>query len=304
MNKTRWALGLKKKNLKVRAEILKRTRSFFHDRGYLEVETPARIPVNAPEPHIDPVLSEGWSLQTSPELAMKRMLAAGYDQIFQIARVWRSGERGRYHLPEFTLLEWYRTGIGYRGLMDECVHFFLSLVPQAKIHFHGVTIDLSPPWPVMSLEEAFAAFASSSLEASMEKGHFEEVLSQEVEPKLGFDKPLFLTDYPASMAALARIKPENPLVAERFELYCAGMELANAFTELVDPHEQRVRFESDEALRQSLSKPPQPLPEKFLQDLEVMPEAAGIAFGFDRLLLLLTDSETIDEVVAFCPEDL
>lgn len=304
MNRTQWALGLKKKNLKVRAETFKQIRIFFHDRGYLEVETPARIPVNAPEPHIDPVLSEGWSLQTSPELAMKRMLAAGYDKIFQIAKVWRSGERGRYHLPEFSLLEWYQTGIGYRDLMDECVQLFLALVPQAKIHFHGSTIDLSPPWPVMTLEDAFATHASNSLEVALKKDRFEEILTQEIEPKLGFDKPLFLTDYPAHMAALARINPDNPLVAERFELYCAGLELANAFSELVDSKEQRARFESDEATRQSLGKRPQPLPQNFLLDLEDMPEAAGIAFGLDRLLMLLTDSQTIDEVVAFSPEDL
>ena len=304
MNEPNWALSRKRQRLTERAQIIQSIRSFFIDRGYLEVETPHRIPANAPEPHIDAVASGACALHTSPELAMKRMLAAGYEQLFQICRVWRNGERGQFHLPEFTLLEWYRTGIDYNALMNECMELLFVLLPGGKLDRGGRTIDLTIPWQKLTITEAFTQYASMDLNQALASDCFEEILTSEVEPHLGKDKPTFLTEYPSSLAALARSKPGEPQFAERFELYIDGLELANAFSELTDAEEQRRRFEKDEELRRTAGKTPYPLPEKFLAELENLPEAAGIALGLDRLIMLITEAEKIDDVVAFGPDDL
>ena len=304
MSEPNWALSRKRQRLTERAQIIQSIRSFFIDRGYLEVETPHRIPANAPEPHIDAVASGSCALHTSPELAMKRMLAAGYEQLFQICRVWRNGERGQFHLPEFTLLEWYRVGIDYNALMNECMELLFVLLPKGKLDRGGRTIDLTMPWQKLTITEAFTQYASMDLNQALTSDCFEEILTSEVEPHLGKEKPTFLTEYPSSLAALARSKPGEPQVAERFELYIDGLELANAFSELTDAEEQRRRFEKDEELRRSAGKTPYPLPEKFLAELENMPEAAGIALGLDRLIMLITEAEKIDDVVAFGPDDL
>ncbi len=304
MSEPNWALSRKRQRLTERAQIIQSIRSFFIDRGYLEVETPHRIPANAPEPHIDAVASGTCALHTSPELAMKRMLAAGYEQLFQICRVWREGERGQFHLPEFTLLEWYRGGIDYNALMNECMELFFVLFPEGKLDRGGRTIDLTMPWQKLTVTEAFTRYASMDLNQALASDCFEEILTGEVEPHLGKEKPTFLTEYPSSLAALARSKPGEPQVAERFELYIDGLELANAFSELTDVEEQHRRFEKDEELRRTAGKTPYPLPEKFLAELENMPEAAGIALGLDRLIMLITDAEKIDDVVAFGPDDL
>jgi lysyl-tRNA synthetase class 2 len=304
MSEPNWALYRKRQTLTERARIIQSLRSFFIDRGYLEVETPHRIPANAPEPHIAAVASGNCALHTSPELAMKRMLAAGYEQLFQICRVWRDDERGQFHLPEFTLLEWYRTGINYNALMNECMELLFVLVPEGKLYREGRTIDLAMPWQKLTVAEAFAQHASMGLNEALASDCFEEVLTSEVEPHLGKERPTFLTEYPSSLAALARTKPGEPKIAERFELYIDGLELANAFSELTDPEEQRRRFEEDEKLRRAAGKTPYPLPEKFLAELSTMPEAAGIALGLDRLIMLITETEKIDDVVAFGPHDL
>jgi lysyl-tRNA synthetase class 2 len=304
MSEPNWALSRKRQTLTERARIIQNIRSFFIDRGYLEVETPHRIPANAPEPHIDAVASGACALHTSPALAMKRMLAAGYEQLFQICRVWRDGERGQFHLPEFTLLEWYRSGIDYNALMNECMELLFVLVPEGKLYREGRTIELAMPWQKLTVAEAFAQHASMGLNEALASNCFEEILTSEVEPHLGKEKPTFLTEYPSSLAALARTKPGEPQVAERFELYIDGLELANAFSELTDAEEQRRRFEEDEELRCLSGKAPYPLPEKFLAELSTMPEAAGIALGLDRLIMLITDATKIDEVVAFTPDEL
>jgi len=278
-------------------------RAFFIARGFLEVETPQRIPANAPEEYIDPVPSGDWWLQTSPELAMKRLLAAGYGDIFQVSRVWRDAERGRRHLPEFTLLEWYRADADYTALMSDCEALLRTLVPAGVLERDGLRIDLNPPWPRLSLAEAFSRHADRSLEQALAEGSYEEVLSEQVEPALGAG-PVFIVDFPASMAALARLKPGDSAYAERVELYIGGLELANGFSELVDPVEQRLRFEQAEAQRRAAGKPPVALPGPFLGDLARMPDAAGIALGLDRLVMLLTGAGTIDEVVTFIPETL
>lgn len=304
MRETNWALARKRQKLTERAQIIQEVRNFFINRGYLEVATPHRIPANAPEPHIDAVASGAWALHTSPELAMKRLLAAGYEQLFQICQVWRDGERGQYHLPEFTLLEWYRTEVDYHALMTECMELLFVLVPQRRLLRQGRSIELAAPWQTLTVSEAFAQYASMSLEEALATDCFEEVLSGEVEPQLGKERPLFLIEYPTSLAALARTKPGQPEVAERFELYIDGLELANAFSELTDPDEQRNRFQADEETRRAAGKTPYPLPESFLNEMKCMPEAAGIALGLDRLIMLLTDSTKIDEVVAFTAEEL
>ncbi len=304
MSEPNWPLTRKRQRLTERAQIIQTIRSFFVERGYLEVETPHRIPANAPEPHIDAVASGACALHTSPELAMKRMLAAGYEQLFQICRVWRDGERGQFHLPEFTLLEWYRTGIDYNALMNECMELLFVLVPEGKLSRAGRSIELRMPWQKLTLAEAFAGYATMDLHQALATDRFEEILTSEVEPQLGKERPTFLTEYPRSLAALARTKPGEPEIAERFELYIDGLELANAFSELTDPQEQRHRFEEDEACRRRAGKRAYPLPEKFLEELCRMPESAGIAFGLDRLVMLLTDASEIDQVVAFSPDEL
>ncbi|MEJ2471042.1 MAG: EF-P lysine aminoacylase EpmA [Desulfuromonadales bacterium] len=304
MGEPNWTLARKRSILMQRARILTRIRAFFAERGFLEVDTPQRIPVNAPEQHIDPVPSDGWVLQTSPELAMKRMLAAGYETIFQICHVWRDGERGRLHLPEFTLLEWYRSGTDYRALMADCVALLQALTDGHSLCRQGREISLAPPWQVLTVSDAFHRYAPRSLAEAIADRSFETILTEAVEPCLGQDKPTFLIEYPAALAALARLKPDDPTVAERFELYIDGMEIANAFSELNDPVVQRQRFVADEQERRSAGKSAAPLPEKFLQELPTMPDAAGIALGLDRLIMLLTDTPRIDDVVALAPEDL
>lgn len=303
MQDPNWALARKRDTLAQRARIVQAIRAFFVDRQFLEVETPHRIPVNAPEPHIDALPSREWWLHTSPELAMKRLLAAGYDSIFQICRVWRDNERGTRHLSEFTMLEWYRVGCDYQTLMSDCEALVEKLVPSGKLTWQQSQIDLQTPWRRLRVVEAFEAYASLSMADALEQDRFEELLVSEVEPQLGMN-PVFLYDYPIEHAALARPRKDNPQLAERFELYIGGVELANAFSELCDPNEQRARFVHDEAMRRGAGKAPNPLPEKFLEELAALEAATGIALGIDRLVMLLCDCDAIDEVVAFTTEML
>ena len=299
-----WQLAQRRPALEARARIVQTIRAFFIDQGFLEVETPQRIPVNAPELHIDAVRSGAWFLHTSPELCMKRLLSAGYPRIFQICRVWREAERGSRHLPEFTLLEWYRADADYLNLMDDCEALLRALVPVGSLPVRGAVIDLTGPWQRLTVAEAFAAYASLPLAQALAADRFDELLSREVEPRLGQECPTFLYDYPAQLAALARHKAHHPELAERFELYIAGIEVANAFSELTDPAEQRQRFTVEEAARRVQGTEPLPLPENFLAELANLPPSAGIALGIDRLVMLLTGAATVDAVVAFSPEEL
>ena len=297
-----------KKNLQLRAGVIQAVRSFFTERQYLEVDTPIRIPAPAPEAHIDAVASEDCYLQTSPELCMKQLLAAGYSRIFQICKCFRNKERGRKHLPELTMLEWYRAGGNYTDLMDDCQELIGFIAGQTTgnniLGYQGQSIRLDPPWTRMSVDEAFRRYAFMALEEALAKNCFEEVMVNEIEPNLGATRPLFLYDYPASLGALARLKPANRLVAERFELYIAGIELCNGFSELTDPVEQRQRFESEQNIRNALHKPLYPMPQSFLTSLKDMPAAGGNALGLDRLVMLFADTTEIDDVVAFTPEEL
>jgi len=301
-------LARRKAALEQRAKIIQSIRAFFIKDGYLEVETPHRIPAPAPESHINAVHSGNWFLHASPELCMKRMLAAGYERIFQICHCWREGERGSQHVPEFTLLEWYRVGVDYLDLMDECealIQFLAAnLGMKEKINYHGHPISLESPWERMTVQEAFRCYTKISANKALRKDLFDEVMVENIEPHLGINKPTFLYDYPSERRSLARLKEEDPTVAERFELYLGGLEIANAFSELTDVEEQRKVFESEIETRRSLEKEIYPMPEKFLAELNVMPPSAGIALGVDRLVMVLLNAKTVDEVVAFTPEEL
>ena len=295
-------------NLERRARLLAAVRTFFETAGYLEVETPVRIPAPAPEAHIDPLAADGWYLQTSPELAMKRLLAAGYKRIFQICRCFRQGERGGRHLPEFTLLEWYSAHEDYRHMMTQTEALVQDVVSQInkgrELAFQGRSIDMAAPFDRITVGEAFDRWAGCTPEEALAAGRFDELVGLEIEPRMGWERPAFLYDYPAACAALARLRPEHPAVAERFELYIGGLELCNGFSELTDADEQRRRFEAERRLRRLNGRPLPPMPEPFLTALGDMPPATGNALGLDRLAMLLADTSAIDDVSAFVPEEL
>jgi lysyl-tRNA synthetase class 2 len=292
-----------------RAGIFQTIRRFFIERGYLEVETPHIIPAPAPEPHIDAIGTEAGFLHPSPELCMKRLVSAGYSKIFQISKCFRKGEKGQLHLTEFTLLEWYTSGENYFHLMDQCEELLLFVLeeegtPGGPVSWQGREIDLKRPWTRMPLEQAFRQYASVSMHEAVMTGQFDRIIVEEVEPALLSSGSVFIYDYPASLASLARLKTEDPSLAERFELYVGGMELANGFSELTDTSEQRERFLREQRQRQLMGKAPYPMPERFLEALDHMPPCAGIALGLDRLVMLLTDKTSIDQVVTFTPDEV
>lgn len=297
---------LQGRNLETRARVIRLIRRFFHDHQYLEVETPVRSPAVIPEAHIDPILSETHFLMASPELYMKRLLARGYPKIFQICKCFRKNERGRFHLPEMTLLEWYGAGDTYLDLMDQCqslVQYIAQELGMAgRLCYQGETLDLARPFQRMSVHRAFETHAGISCDQALANGRFDDIMGFEIEPGLGRNQPVFLMDYPKSLASLAALHPDNPGLAQRCEFYMAGIELANGFTELTDAHAQRDRFEKENQIRQSLGMPPLPMPDRFLSELKEMPSCAGIALGVDRLVMLFADAPSIDEVVAFTPE--
>ncbi len=291
-----------------RAAIISAIREFFDRKNYLEVETPVRIPAPAPELHIDAPPSGEWFLQPSPELCMKRLLAAGFDRIFQICKCFRQKERGGRHLPEMTMLEWYAAGTDYGYMMDECREMILYLADRVAsprpLVYQTHRIDLHQPWPRLTVAEAFDRHGSVSMREALQTQRFDEVMGLEIEPNLGLEMPVFLVDYPAACGALARLKAGRPEVAERFELYIGGLELCNGFSELTDPSEQRHRFDHESRQRAEAGKTAYPMPEPFLNALGDMPPASGNALGLDRLVMVLTGRSSIDEVVAFIPEEL
>src|SRR3984957_853030 len=310
--------------LRRRALLQQSTRAFFTSRGYAEVETPCAVPVPGEEVHLRAFRTERehpdgsreplW-LHTSPEFAMKKLLVAGAGPIFQIARVWRNGESSDLHAAEFTMLEWYRPGAGMDSLIEETTAY-LRAVLAPVVSCRGVTTDLSRI-ERLTVAEAFArdvgvdvlttagdapalaAAAGSRLRAGETwEDLFFRLLLERVEPRIGRAHPSFLTHWPAAQAALARRDPADPRVAERFELFVCGIELANAFVELTDAAEQRTRFEADRARRHVVSGPDWSLDEDFLDALTFgMPPAAGIALGFDRLAMIASGADRIDQVL-------
>lgn len=303
-----YLLARKAQSLNLRAKLIQSIRLFFIRHNFLEVETPLRIPAPAPEEHIDAIPSGDWFLQTSPELCMKRLLAAGYQRIFQISKCFRTAERGNRHLPEFTLLEWYVAKFDYSQLMDQCETMLIAALKNMghdqDIIWQNRKIILASPWERITVADAFSQYAKVSLQEAMHQDKFDEIMVEYIEPRLGIDRPTFIYNYPAKMAALAKIKKSDPTVAERFELYIGGLELANGFSELTDAREQRQRFEEASEARAAKNWARYAMPTKFLQALQTMPEAAGIALGIDRLVMILANTTKIDDVVAFPPETL
>ena len=301
-------LARKKKALHLRARLIQNVRLFFIEYGFLEVETPFRIPSPAPEEHIEAFPSGGWFLQTSPELCMKRLLASGFPLIFQISKCFRAGERGNLHLPEFTMLEWYVVKFDYLQLMSQCEKMIFSVANNMDIvghcSFRNKKINLTPPWEKITVQESFERYAPVTLEEALVADKFDETLVDYIEPRLGIDKPIFLYDYPAKLASMARLKKSDPSISERFELYIGGIEIANGFSELNDAKEQRRRFEQALQLRAQKNWTQYSMPDKFLNSLTSLPPSAGIALGIDRLAMIFANVLQIDDIISFTPEIL
>ncbi len=301
-----WVLSKRREALLIRARMIQAIRRFFIERDYLEVETPCRIPTLIPEGHIDPVVCGEWFLHPSPELCMKRLLAAGFEKIFQICKCFREGERGSQHLPEFTMLEWYHRELNYTSLMQECRELVVSIASDIgcgnDIVYRGNKISLNGAWEYLSVQDAFDRYAPITFKEAMKGGAFDEIMACDIEPNLGRERPTFLYDYPVCPGALAKRRKDDPEVAERFEFYMAGVELANGFSELIGAYEHRIMFQRVREHRALMGKPVYPVSERFLSASDTMPEAAGIALGVDRMAMILTNSATIDDVVSFTPE--
>jgi lysyl-tRNA synthetase class 2 len=301
-------LASKRRNLILRERILQAVRRFFQERDLLEVTTPLVSPALLPEDHIHPIQTEAGFLLPSPEIHMKRFLAAGYDRVFQIGPCFRKRERGEQHLPEFTMLEWYRAHEDYRALADDCEQLLLAvgqdLYGGSAIEYRGESIDLARPWQRVPVREAFLVHAGWDPVEEEDPERFERDLAEKVIPGLDRGRPVFLVDFPAYEASLARRKPTDSRIAERIELFAGGLELANGFSELTDPEEQRQRFEEANDRRRARGRKAHPLPDKFLSFLTDLPPSAGIALGIDRLVMLFAGASHIDEVVALTPEDL
>jgi elongation factor P--(R)-beta-lysine ligase len=314
-----WRPSAQSEVLHKRASIIKQIRQFFDERGVLEVETPALshgsvtdFNLRAFSCEFNNPLSPKTSLlylQTSPEFAMKRLLCAGSGAIFQISKAFRNEEAGRLHNPEFTMLEWYRPDFNHFMLMDEVEKLVCPILGVGKVqqltyqqafkqhlHYDPLTDDMA------GLKHLCGSLGYSEL-ANNESDPdvlLNLLFSQHIEPAISQQQPCFVYDFPASQAALARLNPDNPLVAERFELYYRGVELANGFHELSDVKEQRQRFESDNQKRAVAGLPSSAVDEFFLSALEYgLPDCAGVALGVDRLIMLALDRQQISEVLAF-----
>jgi elongation factor P--(R)-beta-lysine ligase len=247
------------------------------------------------ELHIDAEPAGDHFLRTSPELCHKKLLSRGAEKIFEIAKCFRQGERGRLHNPEYTMLEWYRTGGDYMTALADTQNLFSKVRKQAE----PAPADFSNAWNVYSVEEIFEQYAGWNPVTDFNADRFDFDLVEKVEPQLPKDSPVVLKDYPAELCALARLKPGRPEVAERWELYLGGIEIANAYSELTDPVEQRARFETWGAQRRALGRPVYELDEEFFQCLETMPKACGVALGLDRLLMILTGADSLNAVLPF-----
>ncbi|MGZ3694437.1 MAG: EF-P lysine aminoacylase EpmA [Bdellovibrionota bacterium] len=335
----RVSFARKRPYLLQREAIIRSIRAVFAAQSFLEVQTPALQISPGLEPHLqafktelkDPRGSRSSTryLHTSPEFAMKKLLASGLERIFQIAQVYRNQERSSTHHPEFSMLEWYRTSEPYTLLMEDCEGLLRACTTAAAgdglLTWKGLKSDPFLPFERISVQDAFLQYAETDLlgtisddakpspeglRASCRKlgihsaeddtweDLFFRIFLEKIEPKLGKGRPTILYDYPISMAALARPKASNPRLAERFEVYVCGLELANAFGELTDAAIQRARFEADMAKKQNLYGERYPIDEDFLAALEEgLPESSGIALGVDRLVMLCTGAEHIDDVL-------
>jgi lysyl-tRNA synthetase class 2 len=319
-----------------RGAVARAFRGWFEARDFVEVETAALQVSPGNETHLHAFATEAVSsageraplyLRTSPEFACKKLLAAGERRLFDFARVWRGRERGPLHHPEFTLLEWYRADAPYETLMDDCAALLALAAATAgaeTFEFRGRACDPFAAPERITVAEAFDRFAGVDLLASVPGNGapdrdgladqasgvgirvaaddtwsdiFSRVIVERIEPRLGVDRPSILCEYPRPEAALARPKPGDPRIAERFELYACGVELANCFGELTDAAEQRRRFEADMDEKARLYGERYPLDEDFLAALAAMPPASGAALGFDRLVMLATGATRVDDVL-------
>jgi lysyl-tRNA synthetase class 2 len=318
--------------LRRRAQLTAETRAFFAGQGFMEVETPYAVKAPGEEVHLSAFATrrlrtdgsaEFLWLHTSPEFAMKQLLVAGAGKIFQLARVWRNGEGSPLHAPEFTMLEWYAPDMSLTGLMDQTEIYLRAVLPPV-VETRGTANDLSH-FERLTVAEAFTRYAGADILATAGDAAalaasagaqlrnnetwedlFFRLLLERIEPNLGRRHPTFLTHWPAAQAALAQRDPADPRVAERFELFVCGIELANAFVELTDATEQRMRFNEERSRRYDLYGPaPErhwPMDEAFLAALAFgMPSAAGIALGFDRLAMLASGAHRIDQVLWLPP---
>jgi len=311
--------------LAARGRINRAVRAWFEDQGLVEVETAALQVSPGNEAHLHAFATQALTtagearpmyLHTSPEFAAKKLLASGEPALFTLAKVWRNRERGPLHHPEFTMLEWYRAGAAYEVLMDDCAAL-MRLAAEAAgataLTWRGVTTDPFAEPERLTVAAAFARHAGVDLFGDLHAQAratgvrlapddtwadvFSRIIVEKVEPNLGHGRPTILCEYPVSEAALARPKPADPRVAERFELYACGVELANCFGELTDPAEQRRRFEIEMAEKQRLYGETYPIDEDFLDALALMPAASGGALGFDRLVMLATGAARIEQVL-------
>lgn len=301
--------------LKKRAIMMRALREHFDRCAFLEVETPAMVPSPGLDLHLDAFPIAGaeparW-LITSPEYQMKRILAGGAPRIYQICRAFRRGELGERHEPEFTMLEWYRAFAGPEEVMrdtEQAVAHAAQSVREGStvIPARTAPVDLTPPWERITVAEAFARYADVDVDVLLSSAppdeaeeRFFRTLALQIEPQLGRFRPVFVTDWPASMASLARLDPRNPKVAQRFEAYVDGVELCNGFGELIDPVEQRTRLERDQAARAARGLPVYPIDEGFLGALEEgLPPCGGNALGVDRLVMLTLGVASIEDVLA------
>lgn len=292
--------------LELRATLLAAIRGFFTEREFIEVETPAIVPSPGLDLHLsafevrssrgEPV---GW-LATSPEYQMKRLLSAGAQRIFQLCRSYRGEEQGNHHEREFTMLEWYRAN----ATSEEVIADTEELVSFASRALDQPAPEIQPPWQRMTVDEALQFHAHRTLDSlNDDDERFFRIWAEEVQPRLGNERPVIVTDWPASMASLAKLKDNG--MADRFEAFFRGVELCNGFGELTDATEQRQRFERDQAEREVAGVPVYPIDERFLADLERgMPQSGGNALGVDRLLMLLVGAASIQAVMPFPEERL
>ena len=324
----------------IRETVIDVIRSFFKSRGFHEVETPLFVRSPGMEPYLE-VFATTWRtargeshpgfLTTSPEYAMKKLLSAGLGPIFQVCKSFRNGEEvSQRHNPEFTILEWYRPESDYQDLMDDCEELFRAAAREIDPEYRGTwryqgqAVDLGSPWERLTVAEAFQRYSEVDLErgqdalvdAARARGYtvtddttweqaFHQILLNEIEPKLGRERPTILFEYPIELAALARPSPRDGRYAERFELYVAGIEMANAFGELTDPDEQLRRLLAEQHERQALGKTAYALDEDFIDALKAgLPRCAGIALGVDRLAMFFADVASIREVLWFPADEL
>lgn len=311
--------------LQKRAQIIRKIRQFFEDRGVLEVETPLLGKTATPDPLIEPFITsyqgpiaphgQTLYLQTSPEFAMKRLLAAGLGAIFQICKVFRNGEMGRFHNAEFTMLEWYRPGLHYSELIQEVSDLLTEVleVPEAELlSYQSVFeqyLDINPHDLQLCTDESLAAIAQAQgliqdlTELDLDyNGWLDLLFSEIIQPQLGLERPVVVVDFPVSMAALAQIRQEQDgrAVAERFEFYVRGIELANGYHELLDAKEQTRRFEEDLKKRATLGVTSLPIDDKLLAALESgVPPCSGVALGIDRLILVALNAKRLNQVMSF-----